>query len=165
MSSTLRQGRWGGGWPRRGVPCWASCWVPPVLAATQIVVATVNNAHMHRNAAPDAACRAPQPGIRVMWITLEEGVPRQRVRDEGGPAIAGQLLPTPVTDCDFTRPSHLENAEGDVLTLPLMHWFFDHHGDVADRADPRVAPQRARSLAGLPPAMSLISGRRPRPCP
>ncbi len=81
----------------------------------------------------------------------------QRVREEGGPAIAGQLLLTPVTDSDFTRPSYQENAEGYVLTAPLMRWFFDHYVDAADRADARVAPLRARSLAGLPPAMIVTA--------
>ena len=76
----------------------------------------------------------------------------QLARDQGGPAIAGQLLLTPVTDCDQTRPSYVENAEGYVLTAPLMQWFIDHYVDPADRADPRVAPLRASSLAGLPPA-------------
>ncbi|MDT7838862.1 alpha/beta hydrolase fold domain-containing protein [Aquabacterium sp. OR-4] len=81
----------------------------------------------------------------------------QRVRDEGGPAIAGQLLLTPVTDTDLTRPSYQDNAEGYVLTRTLMHWFFDHYVDAADRADARVAPLRARSLAGLPPAMIVTA--------
>jgi acetyl esterase/lipase len=76
----------------------------------------------------------------------------QRVRDEGGPAIAGQLLLTPVTDCDFSRPSYTDNAEGYVLTKALMHWFWDHYCDPADRSSPLASPLRAASLAGLPPA-------------
>jgi acetyl esterase/lipase len=49
--------------------------------------------------------------------------------------------------------SYIENADGYVLTAPLMKWFFDHYCDVADRADPRVAPLRAQDLSALPPAM------------
>jgi cation diffusion facilitator CzcD-associated flavoprotein CzcO/acetyl esterase/lipase len=75
----------------------------------------------------------------------------QLARDAGGPEISGQLLMTPVTDCDLTRPSYAENGEGYILTSALMHWFWDYYADPADRADPRVAPLRGR-LEGLPPA-------------
>ncbi len=34
------------------------------------------------------------------------------VRDLGGPALAHQLLISPVTDCGFDTPSYLQNAEG-----------------------------------------------------
>jgi cation diffusion facilitator CzcD-associated flavoprotein CzcO/acetyl esterase/lipase len=77
----------------------------------------------------------------------------QMARDAGGPTIAGQLLLTPVTDSDTTRASYLENGEGRVLTASLMKWFWDHYTDPADRSNPKVAPLRAESLAGLPPAM------------
>ena len=36
------------------------------------------------------------------------------------PPIAGQALVTPVTDCDFSRDSYVDNAEGYVLTTALM---------------------------------------------
>ena len=74
-------------------------------------------------------------------------------RDAGGPDIAGQLLICPVTDCDTTRPSYVENGDGYVLTTALMEWFFDHYVDPADRGDPRVAPLRAGDLSNLPPAV------------
>ena len=77
----------------------------------------------------------------------------QRVRDEGGPRILGQLLLTPVTDSGMNTGSYVENAEGYVLTVPLMRWFWDHYCDEADRADPRVSPLRAKDLSRLPPAM------------
>ena len=73
-------------------------------------------------------------------------------RDAGGPDISGQLLLTPATDCDFSRPSYTENAEGYVLTAAVMHWFWDHYVDPDDRTDPRVSPLRASDLSGLPPA-------------
>ena len=76
----------------------------------------------------------------------------QQARDNGGPAIAGQLLITPVTNSDLETASYVENADGYVLTKPLMVWFWDHYIDDADRDDPRVAPLKAASLAGLPPA-------------
>ena len=79
----------------------------------------------------------------------------QRVRDEGGPCILGQLLLTPVTDCDMTTRSYTENGDGYVLTLPLMRWFWDHYCDPANRTDPRVSPLRATDLSRLPPAMVI----------
>jgi cation diffusion facilitator CzcD-associated flavoprotein CzcO/acetyl esterase/lipase len=76
----------------------------------------------------------------------------QLARDRGGPAIAGQLLVCPVTDCDFDRPSYRDNGDAYFLTRSLMHWFWDSYCPRADRTDPRVSPLRGK-LAGLPPAM------------
>jgi cation diffusion facilitator CzcD-associated flavoprotein CzcO/acetyl esterase/lipase len=84
-------------------------------------------------------------------------VAAQRARDEGGPQLVGQLLLTPVTDCDFSRPSYTENAEGYVLTKALMDWFWDYYCDPADRTDPRVSPLRAEDLSGLPPAFIVTA--------
>jgi cation diffusion facilitator CzcD-associated flavoprotein CzcO/acetyl esterase/lipase len=77
----------------------------------------------------------------------------QRARDAGGPAIAGQVLLAPVTDCDLTRPSCVENGEGYILTTPLMKWFWDHYADPDDRTNPLASPLRARDLSHLPPAL------------
>ena len=77
----------------------------------------------------------------------------QMARDAGGPPIAGQVLVTPVVDCDFTRASYVENADGYVLTTSLMRWFWDHYADPADRQNPKASPMRARDLSGLPPAL------------
>ncbi len=81
----------------------------------------------------------------------------QLARDAGGPEIAGQVLVTPVTDADFTRASYIDNAEGYVLTTPLMRWFWDHYADAGDRLDPRAAPIRARDLSNLPPALIVTA--------
>jgi cation diffusion facilitator CzcD-associated flavoprotein CzcO/acetyl esterase/lipase len=81
----------------------------------------------------------------------------QLARDAGGPAIVGQLLLTPVTDSDMSRGSYNENGDGYVLTAPLMRWFWDHYADPAQRDDPRAAPLKAVSLAGLPPAF-IVTG-------
>jgi cation diffusion facilitator CzcD-associated flavoprotein CzcO/acetyl esterase/lipase len=77
----------------------------------------------------------------------------QHARDSGGPDIVGQVLLTPVTDADATRASYVENGDGYVLTSAIMRWFWDHYADPVDRSDPRAAPLRAASLAGLPPAL------------
>jgi acetyl esterase/lipase len=79
----------------------------------------------------------------------------QLARDAGGPAIAGQVLLTPVTDSDLSRMSYVANADGYILTTALMQWFWDHYADEADRTDPRAAPLRAKDLSNLPPALIL----------
>jgi acetyl esterase/lipase len=77
----------------------------------------------------------------------------QLARDAGGPAIAGQVLVTPVTDSDLTRPSYVENGERYILTTALMRWFWDHYADPSDRSNPKAAPLRGADLSGLPPAL------------
>jgi acetyl esterase/lipase len=55
----------------------------------------------------------------------------------------------------MSRPSYTANADGYILTTPLMQWFWDHYADEADRTDPRAAPLRAEDLSNLPPALIL----------
>ena len=77
----------------------------------------------------------------------------QMAREAGGPPIAGQVLVNPVTDGTLTDRSAIENAEGYLLTAALMHWFWNHYADPADRTDPKAAPLRAKNLSYLPPAL------------
>jgi acetyl esterase len=80
-------------------------------------------------------------------------------RDRGGPGIAAQALVYPITDCDFERPSYLENREGYFLTREAMMWFWDQYvPDPDDRADPRVSVLRAADHSRLPPAWILTAG-------
>lgn len=79
----------------------------------------------------------------------------QRVRDEGGPDLCGQVLMTPVTDADFSRQSYTDNAEGYVLTTGLMDWFWDKYLEPQRRSDPMASPIQAKSLADLPPALVI----------
>ncbi|HUB44276.1 MAG TPA: alpha/beta hydrolase [Acetobacteraceae bacterium] len=82
-----------------------------------------------------------------------------RLRDEGGPALCGQLLIYPVTD--YHTPgtaSYRENAEGYGLTRDTMMWFWNHYlADSADAANPLASPLRAGSLAGLPQALVVTA--------
>jgi cation diffusion facilitator CzcD-associated flavoprotein CzcO/acetyl esterase/lipase len=80
----------------------------------------------------------------------------QLARDAGGPEILGQVLLTPVTDSDMTRPSYLENGEGYVLTAGLMKWFWDHYADPEQRRDPRASPLRG-NLSNLPAALIVTA--------
>ena len=75
----------------------------------------------------------------------------------GGPAIAGQVLLTAVTDGSRSYPSFEENAEGYVLTKALMEWFWDHYADEADRRSPLASPLLADDLSGLPPALVITA--------
>ncbi len=81
----------------------------------------------------------------------------QLARDAGAPAIAGQVLITPVTDCDLGRPSYVENGDGYLLTTAMMRWFWDHYADPADRSDPKASPLRAADLSRLPPALVVTA--------
>ncbi len=48
-------------------------------APTELVIATVNNGHMIEMQKQTKHFEAANPGIKVKWVTLEEGVLRQRV--------------------------------------------------------------------------------------
>jgi cation diffusion facilitator CzcD-associated flavoprotein CzcO/acetyl esterase/lipase len=83
-------------------------------------------------------------------------VATQLARDAGGPAIVGQVLMTPVTDADMSRLSYQENADGYVLTAPLMEWFWNYYADPADRKDPKASPLLG-DLSNLPPALVVTA--------
>jgi acetyl esterase len=82
---------------------------------------------------------------------------------DAGIKLAAQLLVYPVTDvagnyADASEnarfPSRAENAEGYFLSRAVMEWFAGHYlGDTKHGADWRVSPLRAKSLAGLAPAI------------
>ena len=68
-----------------------------------------------------------------------------RVRDEGGPALCGQLLLYPVTDYHTPgTPSYEENAEGYGLTRDTMKWFWAHYLATRPRARTRMHRRCAR---------------------
>jgi len=82
---------------------------------------------------------------------------------DAGINLAAQLLVYPVTDVvgnfadakeNARFPSRAENAEGYFLSRAVMEWFVGHYLDDAKHgADWRVSPLRAKSLAGLAPAV------------
>lgn len=51
----------------------------PLAEAAELVVATVNNDHMIEMQKLTPAFEAAHPGITLKWVTLEEGILRQRV--------------------------------------------------------------------------------------
>ena len=80
-------------------------------------------------------------------------------RETGRPAIALQVLIYPVTDLGAESTSYGSFADGYMLTRDSMRWFRAHYlGAPADGADWRASPIRAKSLAGLPPALIVTAG-------
>jgi acetyl esterase len=85
-----------------------------------------------------------------------------RARDEGGPAIAQQILLYPVLDADLDSAAYQRLGDGHLLLRDDMAWFFDHYvPDPADRSDPYVSPVRAEDLAGVADAYLAIGGYDP----
>jgi acetyl esterase len=83
-------------------------------------------------------------------------------RDNGGPRLKLQVLAYPVTDGVARAESYRLYNDGFGLNAPTMEWFFDHYTpDKATREDWRVSPLRAKSLAGLPPALVVTAGYDP----
>ena len=80
-------------------------------------------------------------------------------RDEGGPALALQVLVYPVTDlASFDTASYSEFAEGYNLTRAEMEWFRGHYlARIEDAQSPYASPLLAPDLRGLPPAL-VITG-------
>jgi len=79
-------------------------------------------------------------------------------RDRKGPALALQVLIYPAVDPSCSSVSCKENAEGYLLTLSSMHYFWGHYLG-ADRRAPNAyaAPIEAESLRDLPPAYVITA--------
>jgi acetyl esterase/lipase len=77
------------------------------------------------------------------------------LRDEGGPAIALQVLAYPVTSCDLEHGFDMR-YEGHILYRDEMQWHQDNYlRNPDDARDPRVSPLLA-DLRGLPPAVVVL---------
>jgi acetyl esterase len=64
-----------------------------------------------------------------------------------------QLLVYPPTDFASQRPSWTEHADAPVLAAVDARWFMSLYvSDESDHSNPLVSPEKAPSLAGLPPA-------------
>ncbi len=75
-----------------------------------------------------------------------------------GPAVALQILVGPVTDSDTETASYRDPENQLIVSRDSMLWFFDRYAPDADsRRDPRLAPLRAESLEGAPPAVVLTA--------
>ena len=80
-------------------------------------------------------------------------------RDQAAPAIVLQVLIYPVTDLMSETRSYRDFAEGYLLTREGMRWFIAHYLTAeVEAGDWRASPNRARSLAELPPALIVTAG-------
>jgi acetyl esterase len=86
-----------------------------------------------------------------------------RARDEGGPALALQMLLYPVVDWAGAFPSIEENGQGNFLTKSTMQWF--RHNYLGDNeslwVDPAVSPWYREDLAGVCPAWVMTTSHDP----
>lgn len=72
--------------------------------------------------------------------------------------LAGQVLIYPAVDTDTTRESYRLYGSGEVpLSRADMVWFYRHYAPETAWADPRIAPLRAASLVGQPPAVVITA--------
>lgn len=80
-----------------------------------------------------------------------------RVRDEGGPSIAFQLLLSPAIDDRMSAPSFTDLVDPPVLAGPhrglVWNYYLGPHylGEETAGVSPYAVPARAATLAGLPP--------------
>ncbi|WP_262057265.1 alpha/beta hydrolase [Streptomyces sp. STR69] len=85
-----------------------------------------------------------------------------RLRDEGGPLPAAQILLYPNTDLTLSCPSTRSKGTGWGLTTDDVAWGVEQWvPDPARRADPEVSPLHAVDLGGLPPAVVVTAEHDP----
>ena len=69
--------------------------------------------------------------------------------------LAAQLLVYPLVDFSDQSPSMTENRSGYILDVETMDWFHDCYAP--DPEDWRASPVRARSHAGVAPALVITA--------
>ncbi|MEZ5265072.1 MAG: alpha/beta hydrolase [Acidimicrobiales bacterium] len=85
-----------------------------------------------------------------------------KLRDQGAPLPALQVLLCPALDASMSLPSYDEHADGGFLTrTDMAHYWSAYLGDGADTADPYASPLHAADLSGLPPALVVTAGADP----
>lgn len=107
-----------------------------------------------------AAAEYPQEPLFVMGESAGgnlAAVVSQKARENGGPAISGQVLIYPVTDGKMRTSSYSHYRQGPLLTADLMKWFFAQYlPEGISRSDPLVSPING-DLAGLPAALVMVA--------
>lgn len=77
---------------------------------------------------------------------------------EGGPALVGQLLVYPNTDQLADDESMRAADDPYLFNRHSVAWYRKHYlADPGDAASPLASPLRARTLAGLPPALVITA--------
>ena len=83
-------------------------------------------------------------------------VAAQRARDEAGPRLMAQVLLYPGIDAEAQTQSRKDYAGGPILSMAAASGMWSTYlGDPANAASPLASPIRAKSLAGLPPALVI----------
>jgi len=82
-----------------------------------------------------------------------------RLRDEGGPKLAGQLLIYPAVRHFLPATGSMaENGKGYFLDLAAMEWFTGHYlRSHSDQTHPHYAVALTPDLADLPPALLITA--------
>jgi acetyl esterase len=83
-----------------------------------------------------------------------------RLRDDGGPHLAAQVLlyPCLAPARTSTFASYRQYADGPLMTRADMEWFWGHYlRSEADERNPYAAPLLATDLSGLPPALVVVA--------
>ncbi len=88
-----------------------------------------------------------------------------RLRDEGGPRVALQVLIYAATQPSFEMLSFYENAEGYWLLTSDLIWFWENYlgGSETARNDAYACPGTATDLRDLPPAVVITADFDPAP--
>lgn len=130
----------------------------PAPAAVEDAYAAFRWAHEHAGELGAAPGRVAVGGDSAGGNLA--AVVSQLARDEGGPAPVLQWLIYPRTDFSTHTRSLSLFARGFLLTKRDIDWFESQYlrGSGIDRADPRVSPLLAESLAGLAPALIAVAG-------
>jgi cation diffusion facilitator CzcD-associated flavoprotein CzcO/acetyl esterase/lipase len=82
-------------------------------------------------------------------------VAAQRARDEHGPELLAQVLLYPTIDAEADTVSRVEYAGGPIVSADAARGMWEGYlaGDMSQTASVLASPNRAQSLAGLPPAL------------
>lgn len=82
-----------------------------------------------------------------------------KARDEGGPALAHQVLVSPWVDLSCTETESFRSfGQGGWLSAASLRWYRDHYLPAPEQAhSPHASPILAPDLRGLPPALVLDS--------
>ena len=81
-----------------------------------------------------------------------------KTRDLNGPVVDFQCLVYPVTDCDLSRQSYIDNGSGYMLEVESMKWFWDTYcPDEKKRLEPYASPIREKNLESLPKALVVTA--------
>ncbi len=84
-------------------------------------------------------------------------------RDRVGPRVAAQVMAYPVIDPSCDTDSYHQYATGYFNTKAAMKWYWQQYLPAGPLPEPvdHVAPLRAPSLTGLPPAVVITAGLDP----